>query len=559
MGRTAKRYQKPETCCGHPGLLVFSAGIYSRISVDKSGDQTETIENQIEIAKQFVRQNNSNMQRKMEIKIYGIYIDRGITGTSFDRKGFVRLIEDVKEHKINCIIVKDLSRFGRDYIETGNYIEKILPFLGCRFIAVTDGFDSMSEDAAKNKLVMNIKNLVNDMYAKDISRRAALAKKMAAQSGSYIGSFAPYGYNVVNVNGIRKLVVDNGCAAVVRMIFEKYAEGCSYNGIISYLYTNKIHRISDYKKYHHVYCINGEILHQWGQNVIKGLLSSPVYTGSLVQCKKSAGLYKGKKKILPASKDEWVIARNTHEAIINGELFEKVQQMLNKNARCVPEHHKNKETENIYRNILYCGICGKRMYPVFYKCRGKDERHFAYYCKNAYMVDGRKCRKNYIRECQLGTHARGQLKQVLKSQKIKAEDLIQVNNSLCSQKITAYLEKEKELVKAYETAKEECALKFMQYKEGEMAKEEYIQARQYKKEQKDFLEKRGEELKKKIQDCKLLAEEKNHFLMSLIKAVKCQEMDINLAEALIRRILVFPDGIIEIYYKFTDGGVQVGK
>lgn len=208
MARTAKRYQKAETGIKQYSLPVFSAGIYSRVSVDSGENKTETIENQIEIARQFVMENNSSMERKMDIQIYGIYIDRGITGTSFDRKGFMRLMEDVKSHKINCIIVKDLSRFGRDYIETGNYIEKILPFLGCRFIAVTDGFDSMSGNAAESQLAVDIKNLVNDMYAKDISKRSALAKKMAAKAGSYIGGFAPYGYNIASINGIRKLVVD---------------------------------------------------------------------------------------------------------------------------------------------------------------------------------------------------------------------------------------------------------------------------------------------------------------------------------------------------------------
>lgn len=482
MARIKKRYQKAETGYKQLNIPVFSAGIYSRVSVDSGENKTETIENQIEIARQFVMENNSSVERKMEIKIYDIYTDRGITGTSFERKGFMRLMEDVKGHKVNCIIVKDLSRFGRDYIETGNYIEKILPFFGCRFIAVTDGFDSMSGNTAGDQLVINIKNLINDMYAKDISKRSALAKKMAAQAGFYIGSFAPYGYNVASINGIRKLVVDNQCAGIVKLVFEKYAGGCSYNDIISYLYTNKIHRISDYKKYHHVYCESGETLHQWGQNVIKGLLSNVVYTGSLVQCKRSTGLYKGQKKMLKTSEEEWIITSNTHEAVISKELFEKVQQMLKRTVKCTPIKYTDKETDNIYRNILYCGVCGKRMHPVFYGCRGKDERHFSYYCRNAYMIDERKCGKNYIREEELDIYVIEQLKQVLKA------------NSLCRQKITGYME-----------------------------------------------------------------EGNNQFLKAVLKAEKCRKLDIFLAEALIDKIFVFPCGIIEIYYKFMDGGVQAGK
>ena len=273
----------------------------------------------------------------------------------------------------------------------------------------------------------------------------------------------------------------------------------------------------------------------------------------------SSYMKKRQKKILAVHKDEWVTARNTHEAVINEELFGKVQQRIKKNVKCIPMKYADKGTENIYRNILYCGVCKKRMHPVFYRCRGKGERHFSYYCRNAYMIDGRKCSKNYIREEELDIYVTGQLKQVLKSQKIKAKDIIQVNNSLYSKKITRYMEEENEHVKACEKVKEECALKFMQYKEGETTKEEYIKFRQYKKEQKDFSEKRRAELKKKIQRCKLQAEEKNRFLKAVLEEEKCRKMDIYLAEALIDRIFVFNDSIIKIYYKFTDGGVQVGK
>lgn len=169
------------------------------------------------------------------------------------------------------------------------------------------------------------------------------------------------------------------------------------------------------------------------------------------------------------------------------------------------------------------------------------------------MIDGRKCRKNYIREEHLDIYVMEQLRQVLKSQKIKAKDCIQANNSLCSQKITTYMAEEKKLIKTCEALKEECALEFMQYKEGKATKEEYLKSRQYRKEQAGFSEKRKAELRKKIQDCKLQAEEKKQFLNQFLKEGSCQKLDIYLAEALIGKILLFPDGIIEIYYKFTNG------
>ena len=169
MARTAKRYQKAETGYKQSGLPVFYAGIYSRVSVDSGENKTETIENQIEIARQFVRENNSSTERKMDLQIYDTYIDRGITGTSFDRKGFMRLMEDVKGHKINCIIVKDLSRFGRNYLEVGNYLEKVFPYLGVRFISVNDQFDTLYS-SNQEVFMVPLKSIIHDIYAKDISK-----------------------------------------------------------------------------------------------------------------------------------------------------------------------------------------------------------------------------------------------------------------------------------------------------------------------------------------------------------------------------------------------------
>lgn len=180
MARTAKRYRNPGGAGEKPSLSV---GIYSRLSVDNHDHKAESVENQIEMINQFISSNNSNPDREMNFIVYDTYVDRGISGTSFDRNGFERLMQDVRERQVNCIIVKDLSRFGRDYLETGNLIEKILPFIGCRFIAVSDHFDSMAEDVNEGRLAMNIKNLVNDMYAKDISKRVAIARGMSAESG----------------------------------------------------------------------------------------------------------------------------------------------------------------------------------------------------------------------------------------------------------------------------------------------------------------------------------------------------------------------------------------
>ena len=324
MARTAKRYMTEEAEQAARERSRFSVGIYSRLSVDHHDRKSESIENQIDIIKDYISENNANPDREMDFVIYDTYIDRGISGTSFKRNGFERLMQDVRERNVNCIIVKDLSRFGRDYLETGNLIEKILPFLGCRFISVADNFDSMADHVNENKLAMNIKNLVNDMYAKDISKRVTLARKMSAESGSFIGSFAPYGYEVVTIEGIRKLQLNEECARIVRYIFDLYAAGSRIKDIITRLYEDKVHRISDYKKYGHVYCEDGEILNQWSESSISGILGNKNYLGNLQQCKSQSRLYEGRKGISYAEEKDLVTVNHTHQPIVSEELFESI-------------------------------------------------------------------------------------------------------------------------------------------------------------------------------------------------------------------------------------------
>lgn len=556
MARTANRYKAADNGVRTNDRLRYYVGVYSRLSVDNDDRKAESIENQIDIINQFIQANNSNPDKEMELIVYDTYIDRGISGTSFERNGLERLMQDVKEHRVTCIMVKDLSRFGRDYLETGNFIEKILPFLGCRFIAVADHFDSMSENVSENRLAMNIKNLVNDMYAKDISKRVTVARRMSAESGSFIGSFAPYGYEVVHAQGIRKLQIKEECAQVVRNIFLLYAQGVTIKDIITILYSRKVHRISDYKKYGHVYCKAGEVLHQWSEGSISGMLQNTNYLGNLQQCKLKSRLYEGKKGISYAEEKDWVTVRYTHEAIVNEELFEKVKERKSGSKPGTKIPYQNKNTENIYRNILCCGCCGKGMHAVYHQSRIKAERHYAYYCRSAYLMDNRKCERNYIREEQLTELVLEQVCNMLKQQQIKAKNLTKLNMEEYERKIAEYVHEEKKIAKDCEYMKKQSGIMYGRYKEGIITREEYVDFKQNKKEQYDIAEKRWEKLKQKSSQAKRNAEEENKFLHSLLKADNCKKLNIELVEALIEKISVFPDGIIDIVYKFSNGGMQ---
>ncbi len=550
MARTAKRYKDVNNESKNNGKFSYHVGVYARLSVDNHDRRSESVENQIDIINQFIFDNNSDPDREMNLVVYDIYIDRGISGTSFERNGFERLMQDVKENRVNCIIVKDLSRFGRDYIETGNFIEKVLPFLECRFIAVAEHFDSMAVSANGSKLAMNIRNLVNDMYAKDISKRVAVNRKMSAESGSFIGSFAPYGYDVVEVQGIHKLQINEECAEVVRNIFTLYAQGVTVKDIIIRLYSDKVHRIRDYKKYGHVYCKAGEVLHQWSEGTISGMLQNANYLGNLQQCKSQSRLYEGKKGISYVEKKDWVTVMHTHEAIVNQELIERVKERKSRGKTETKIQYKNKITENIYRNILCCGCCGKGMQATYYQSRVKDKRHYAYYCRRAYLIDGRKCDRNYIREEQITELVLEQVCNVLKKQQIKAKDLIKLNMAEYDSKIAEYALEEKKIAEEYEYVKKKAGIMYEQYKEGVITREEYEVFKQNKREQEDFAEKRLREIKKKCRKTKSRVEEENQFLRSLLKVDNCNKLNILLVEALIEKISVFPDGLIDIVYRF---------
>ena len=295
---------------------LWMAGIYARLSVDSDDQKNESIDTQIEIAKEYIR-------RAGDIEYVDRYTDLGRSGTDFEREGFARMMEDVRQKKINCIVVKDLSRFGRDHIETGNYIEKIFPFLNVRFIAVTDGYDSECSAGDDMQLTMNLKNIVNELYAKDIAQRVKLARRAEQERGSYIGGAPPYGYCLGKIGDRKVLLPDGDTRDIVVRIFEMYAEGRTRREIAAELYQRKIQRPSVYYATKEVCCPEDRSLQQWSYDTIKGILTNQVYIG-----------------MLQGHGDRAAMER-THEPLISEDLFYKVRadirtaRVFRKGSHCV--------------------------------------------------------------------------------------------------------------------------------------------------------------------------------------------------------------------------------
>lgn len=271
--------------------LSFSVGIYARLSVNHHDQKNESIASQIEIAKAY-------LNGRPDFRLYDCYVDLGKSGMNFERDAFKRLLEDIKKHRVNCIVVKDFSRFGRNHIESGHYIEKIFPFLGVRFISVTDHFDSFLQPDQDELLSMNLKNLANEMYAKDIGRRIKSAKELKKQQGSYMGGRPPYGFRIQVEGALRLLVPEKEEMSIVQEIFHQYSGGKSISQIAQLLYEREIHRPTEYHTYGHIARRKSERLYRWSVCSIKGMLANPVYCG-LAEYEQAAGrLNENKKTVL---------------------------------------------------------------------------------------------------------------------------------------------------------------------------------------------------------------------------------------------------------------------
>jgi len=351
---------------------IFRVGIYARLSNETSGE--DTLETQVYFLEAFV-------EGRGDMVLAGTYTDFGYTGTNYERPGFLRLMEDAKRGKVDCIVVKDLSRLGRNYIETGNLIENVFSFLDIRLVAVTDGFDTGNGDGM-GAMVASIKNLVNDVYSRDISRKTISAFRTKQRNGEFIGMVAPYGYLKSKENKNR-FVVDGTAAPVVRRIFRLYADGVSIDKIVRILDSDGIDCPRKYRYRIGVTKSERYKDSRWGRSAVRTILTNRAYIGDMVQGKERQELCNNIPKY-HTDKSEWIVAEDTHEPVVDRELFFRVQGILEERQR---EQAKRREKsrisehkeENYLKGYMRCGHCGKTFNLSQTMRNGKVTR--VYYCR----------------------------------------------------------------------------------------------------------------------------------------------------------------------------------
>lgn len=380
MARTSK-YQTVDTAFS-AARNEWRAGLYIRISrEDGDKPESESISSQKAILERFLAEHPS-------IVFYDFYIDDGWSGTDFERPSFQRMLSDITAKKINCVIVKDLSRFGRNYVEAGKYLETVFPLFRVRFIAVNDQIDSVANPSSVNNVIVPFKNIMNDEYCRDISVKVRTALDARRKQGKFIGSFAAYGYQK-DANDHNKLVVDEEAAYYVRLIYQRFLEGYSMIGIARGLNETGVPNPSAYKA-QKGWCKNakGSL---WVDSTVRRILTNELYIGNLVQKKNEVISYKIH-ATKPVDAQNRIVVEHTHAPIVSEEDFRKVQSLLQRDTRTSPNNHGKL---SVLAGFLKCADCGRAMQKRTVK---QPYKTYEYYCCSTYRkLHSKACTKHAIR------------------------------------------------------------------------------------------------------------------------------------------------------------------
>ena len=555
MARTSK---KKQTAAAVKKDKIYSVGIYARLSVDGTDRKNESIENQLEQCREYVRTHE-------DLELFGCYSDLGKTGTNFQRDDFERLMADVRMRKVDCIVVKDLSRFGRNHLEMGNYLGKIFPFLGVRFIAINDNFDNMDGDP--ETLSVQLKNLVNELYAKDISVKIRSSRVKQFERGSFSGCYPVYGYDVVKEGNRRVLVVNEEAAAVVREIFARYLNGATYADLIEWLYSEKIHRPGDHRKYKHVYQQDGEVLHNWHKATLNQILNNCAYIGYLI-CEQKDGERVSGRTSTKVLTGELKVREGNHEPIISEEIFQEVARQFEERSQKFSSGPSRKlpMEEDIYKDLLYCGLCGSKFTR---ECglanrSGGKARNYQYRCTNRDAIDDRKCDNKRISLIVLNRLVEEALEREFSLSSLKQKDLVAASRR---QAETEKRKMEKEIADAVykvEQLKKSGSEDYIKYRLGELSESAMMEKTEKRRKDIEKLQDRQKILSRRLAEIDGKTEKRNHYLTTLMKCRKGTPLTAEVVHALIERIDVYPDKRVVIHFAYSgkevsglEGGVRL--
>lgn len=557
MGRVSKRTFAPAVEVKETKVR-YKAGIYARLSSDQDRKKNESVEVQVRIAEKHIEELNRKGTERIEIA--DRYIDLGKTGSNFNRDEFQRLMQDIRLGDIDCVVVKDLSRFGRNYLEAGNYIEKIFPFLGVRFIAVADGLDTGNRGSNTKQMATEIKNLVNDMYAKDFSVKAKQHLKQRRQEGSYVGGPPPYGYKAGWDKKIRKLVPDENTAGIVKHIFSLFIEMGSYTAVADDLNRKKCNPPSVYKKTGKVFFDPEQGEYKgWDKGAVERIVKSETYTGKLVQGKSSITARDEKNRIRKAE-EEWVVKENTHEPVIDTALFAEAAEVRERLHERTGTHAHPTEGcpigENIFDNVLYCGVCGRKMTRNSYVktyADGRKARLDGYFCLNGGQTKVEGCpASNRISKAELVDILLPLLRMEFFVYLGKPKQYMEIVKEQLGTAGTVIDTKIRKAEREIVSAKEAERTKYVEYREGIIPQSEYVAYQMQQEGRLNDLNRQKEELEADRKNLDAVSGKYLAAARALLRLKSGRELTREVVESLIRKIYVYPGKRIEVEFAYTN-------
>lgn len=537
MARTSR---KIENTLSKNRSLPVKAALYVRLSnEDNGGKGTDSIHNQLELLLNFA-------EGIENIEIVETYTDNGRTGTDFDRPEWERMFQDVKEQKVNCIIVKDLSRFARNYLEAGDYLEKIFPFLGVRFIAVNDQFDSEGEIFKEKDLITEFKNLANDYYSKDISKKVMASFDTKKGQGQFIGSMAPYGY-ILQEN---HFVIDEPAAAVVRRIFSMKMQGKSFYEIAKVLNQEGVPSPSRYAGERGVKKYKGCSHILWQPQAVSRIIYNRVYVGDLVQGKYNCSIY-SKEKQGKRKEELWEIARDAHPAIVDRESFDSIQKIRERNRRVWQDKQGEKGYENVLEGILVCGICHHVLRRNKDVRKGKAQYYF--YCGSAYNYSQVKCDTSSIVDYKIFDTVFRQIKLQI-DLAVEAKSVIEQMKKVgrCALQLK---KRKQERAQAKEELGRYIYLKTNIYedmKQGILTKEEFLAAKEKYALRIAELEEELDKKEKELADFEQCMNGSNRWMKAFLNFQGTEELTRDMALELLEKVEMFGDKRVHIKFRFRN-------
>ncbi len=522
---------------------VYHVAIYARLSYETEANrERDTVETQIAYLKNFIG-------RQEDMELADVYADVSFSGTNFERPEFERMMQDIRSGKIDTVITKDLSRLGRNYIDSGIYIERIFPLFHVRYIAVNDDFDTNREGT---DLTMPLKNIINEWYARDLSNKMHASYQTMWKNGAYIYGRPPYGYRKDNT--VKKLVVDEQTASVVKRIFGMYLSGMTYSEIARQLQQERIVSPPKYRYLEQGNIEKAETARDWYHLHVKTILTNRHYAGDSVHATREGG-FNNPSKDRRVSEEHWIIIPNTHEPLVSRELFEEVQKKIKKHINNLHAHNATleheKTPENFFPGKCICACCRKNIGVVR---SNTGSNYFYYRCTTTPFNRHMRCTAHgKIKYRELHNAVFQVIKSHMKLCLEKMEQTRERNRS--SYGIRQYRFYAGEIAKVQSSLRKVKSRErglYEDYKDGIITSEEYLQYQQSYRQQAAELEKTAEELlerQKRYQKDFLPDED---WVAAVKKFMGKRKLTKEMADAFVERIVLDKEGNVEIKLKYND-------